>query len=281
VKNLALALLLVAPAAAQNADIDHETWSVIGWNDGCGVAYEHDYYPKLGAEMTIEPIASQIGSTEIPPGEDKSATTWILETSGRLSWDARAAANTVKQLKNAGYTRPGFPETIQDGPVGAQPGLADTILSTSTLKARVKTGWPGPDWRWTGGSYGPLGDCALLSFEKRGNPRHYRLILVRVYNARARRDRAYAHAANARLLFDAGSLTAAAPEAETASRLDPDLPIARYENAAMLALTGNPNEAVDELTAAVKLDPKFAKKASEDIDFSDLKERQDFQELTK
>jgi tetratricopeptide (TPR) repeat protein len=284
VKTLAMTLLLVLPvlpAAAQNADIDHETWSVIGWNDACGVAYEHYYYPKLGAEMASEPISSQIGTAEIPPGLEKPATTWILDASGRLSWDERAAANTVKQLKSAGYTQPGFPETIQDGPIGDQPGLAETILSTSTLQARVKSGWPGPEWRWTGGSYGPLGDCALLSYEKRDNPRHYRLILLRVYNMRARRDRSYAHATNARLLFNAGNLTAAAPEAETASRLDPDLPIARYEHAAMLTLTGNPNEAVDELAAAVKLDPKYGKKASEDLDFEDLKDRQDFQELTK
>jgi hypothetical protein len=281
VRTLALTFLLALPAAAQNAGIDHETWKVLGWNDSCGVAYEHFYYPKLGEEIAGEPIETQIGTELIPPGSETSAARWAFEASGRLSWDEGAAASAEKALKNGGFTHPGYPEVIQDGPIGEQPGLADTLLSTSTLSARVEKGWPGPEWRWSGGSYSPLGTCALLSFEERGSPRHYRFLLVRVYNTRARRDRSYAHATNARLLFNAGNLAVAAPEADNAARLDPDLPIARYEHAAMLALTGNPNEAVDELTAAAKLDPQYGKKAREDLDFADLKDREDFRELTK
>jgi tetratricopeptide (TPR) repeat protein len=280
----ALLGLLGLSAAAQNFEdvtVDHETWGVIGWNDACGVAFEHYYYPKLGVDIVNDPISARIGSAAIPPDSEKSAEKWVLEADGRLSWDERTAAKTAKELKSAGYGRAGFPEIIQDAPIGDQPLLAETILSTSTLSARLKSGWPGPEWRWAGGSYSPLGTCALLSFEKRASPRHYRLLLVRVYNSRARRDRSYAHATNARLLFNAGDLAVAAAEAETAAQLDPGLPIARYEHAAMLALTGNANEAVDELAAAVKLEPKYGAKAREDLDFADLKVRQDFQDLTK
>ena len=281
---IALTLLLTIPAAAQKAEtiaVDHETWKVIGWNDACGVAYEQLSYPKLGEAMSSEPISTRVGVASIPLGSEAYSAKWALEADGRLSWDERAVATAEKDLKAGGYTRPGFLETIQDAPVGDQPLLAETLLSTSTLAARVKSGWPGPEWRWAGGGYSPYGTCALLAFEKRGSPRHYRLMLVRVYNPRARRDRAYAHASNARLLFNAGNLAVAAPEAETAAQLDPILPIARYEHAAMLALTGSFNESVDELAAAVKLEPKYRAQARGDIDFADLKDRQDFLDLTK
>ena len=283
VKALALLFLLALPAAAQNMDdidIDHESWSVVGWNDGCGVAFDHFYYPKLGEAMASEPIQTKIGTAMIPPGQEKYSARWTYEANGRLSYDEAIVKKTEDGLRKAGYNRPGFPEIIQDAPIGNQPLLAETILSTSSLQGRVHTGWPGSQWRWAGGNYSPLGTCALLVYEQRGNPRHYRLFLMRVYNSRARTDRSYAHASNARLLFNAGNLAVAAPEAATAAALDPALPIARYENAAMLALTGSPNEAVDELAVAIKLDPKLGLQAAGDLDFADLRGRQDFREMT-
>lgn len=287
VKTLALTLLLgllVRPAAAQNMaeeDVDHETWSVIGWNDACGVAFEHYYYPKLGAEMASDPIETHVGTAMIAPGKDAYVARWTYEAVGRLSWNETAVAKAEKALKKAGFTRAGFPELIQNEPVGNQPELAETILTTTTLQARLKKGWPPePEWRWAGGSYNPIGTCALLSYEKRDNPRHYRLLLLRIYNPRVRRDRAYAHASNARLLFNAGNLTVAATEAETAAQLCPELPIGRYEHAVMLSMTGNANEAVDELAVAIKLEPAYAEKARTDLDFADLQGRQDFREMT-
>ena len=286
VRTLALTLLLgllFRPAAAQNmedVDIDHETWSVIGWNDGCGVAFEHYYYPKQGQALADEPISTKIGTASIAPGKEKYSARWAYAADGRLSWDERVVKKTEDDLKKGGYNRAGYPEIIQDAPIGNQPLLAETILSTGTLMSRVKNGWPETVWRWAGGNYSPLGTCALLVYENRTAPRHYRLFLVRVYNSRVRTDRAYAHASNARLLFNAGSLAIAAPEAETAAALDPDLPIGRYEHAAMLALTGNPNEAVEELAAAIKLDAKYGPMAAEDLDFADLRERPDFREMT-
>jgi hypothetical protein len=280
---LLLAVLLIRPAAAQDdVDIDHETWSVIGWNDACGVAFEHFYYPKLGEELVQDPIETHIGTAMIAPGKEDYVARWTFEATGRLSWNERSVAKTEKDLKKAGFARAGYPELIQDAPIGNQPLLAETILSTATLQARLKkSAWPPmPEWRWAGGSYSPLGTCALLSFEKRGSPRHYRLVLLRVYNPRARLDRAYAHASNARLLFNSGTLDIAATEAETAAALAPELPIARYEHAVMLSMTGNANEAMDELAAAIKLDASYADKARDDLDFADLKGRQDFQDMT-
>jgi hypothetical protein len=279
---LPLLFFLIRPAAAQiqEADVDHETWKVVGWNDGCGVAFEHYYYPKLGEDMVSEPIETHIGTAMIPPGKEEYVARWTFEASGRLSYKESAVAKAEDDLKKAGYTRAGYPEVIQDARIGNQPELAETILTTATLHARLNKAWPrAPAWRWAGADYSPLGTCGMLVFEHRANPRHYRLLLLRVYNPRMRLDRAYAHASNARLLFDAGGLDVAAVEAETAALLAPELPIARYEHAAMLALTGNPNKAVVELGEAVKLDASYAAKARDDLDFADLKDRQDFREI--
>ena len=100
-------------------------------------------------------------------------------------------------------------------------------------------------------------------------------------SASTKSGRAVFHASNARVLFDAGELDSAATEAETAAQLAPELPVARYEHAALLALTGHANESVDELAAAVKLEPKYAEKARGDIDFADLRRREDFKDLTR
>jgi tetratricopeptide (TPR) repeat protein len=100
-----------------------------------------------------------------------------------------------------------------------------------------------------------------------------------VYNARLRHDRAYAHASNARLLFNAGDLDSAVIEAKTAAELDPDLGVARYVNAAMMSVTGQTDAAVQELSAAVKLDAKFGAQAADDQDFAELRRRDDFKAL--
>ena len=145
-----LAALFARPAAAQmdEADVDHETWSVIGWNDACGVAFEHFYYPKLGADMASEPIETHIGTAMIPPGKENYVARWTYEATGRLSYKESAVNKAEAELKKAGYARAGFPELIQDAPVGDQPELADTILTTTTLHARLTKAWPPqPEWR--------------------------------------------------------------------------------------------------------------------------------------
>jgi hypothetical protein len=279
-----LVALGALPAAAQNSDevtIDHEDWRVIGWNDACGVAFTVLSYPKVGEAMAAEPFSTRVGTMEIPVQKEKANAAWTLEADGPLSFSQKALDKAESDLRKGGFSRAGFPELIQDRPVADQPLLAETLLSTSTLAPRLKTGWPGPEWRWAGGDYNPLGTCGFLVFESRTAPRHYSFLLVRVYNPRVRTDRAYAHASNARLLFDDGHLDSGAVEAATAARLAPDLPIARYEHAAMLALTGYTDEAVKELAVAVKLEPKYGPKARDDEDFVELRRRDDFKAATR
>ncbi|MBI3565673.1 MAG: hypothetical protein HY079_10795 [Elusimicrobia bacterium] len=283
----ALAVLLAAAApraAAQNMDdvtIEREVWKTVGWNDACGVAFSVLSYPKLGDALSSEPISTRVGTMNIPVGQEKAARRWTLEADGALSWDERAFKKAEAALRKGGYTRKGYPERIGDGPIGDRPLLAETILSTGTLSPRLKSGWPGPEWRWAGGEFNPLGTCALLAYESRENPRHYRFLLVRVYNPRARTDRAFAHATNAHLVFDMGNLEEASVEAETAAALAPELALARYAHAAMLALTGRQNEAVRELAEAVKLDRSLAQRARDDIDFRDLSGRDDFADIVR
>ena len=279
---LSIVLALTASArAVGDIPIDHEEWRAIGWNDACAVAVMHLAYPKLGSAIAADPVMTRIGAISIPPGEEKSKTTWTLEADGRLSWDVRAAAKAEVDLKKVGFSKSGYLETIQDAPIGKQPLLAKTILSISTLAPRLKTGWPGPEWRWAGANYNPLGTCALLAFEDRAAPRRYRLLLARVYNPRARNDRAYAHASNARLLFDAADLEMAALEAKTAALLAPELAVTRYVHASLLALSGHASPAIEELAAAVRIDSKYGEKARTDIDFAELRARDDFQSALK
>ena len=279
-----LAGLLTFPAAAQdNPDftIDHQDWHMVGWNDACGVAFSVLSFPKVGEAIAGDPISTRVGIMNILVGKDASELRWTLEADGPLSFSQKDLDKAEKDLKAGGFSRPGYPEIIQNVPVGDQPLLAEAILSTSTLAPRLKKGWPGPEWRWAGANYNRLATCTVLVYENRADPRHYSFLLLRVYNTRARTNRSYAHASNARLLFNVGNLDAGALEAETAALLDPDLPIARYEHAAMLALTGRADLAMDELNVAVKLNPKYREKARDDRDFDELRRREDFQEATR
>lgn len=281
---LLLALLLAAPAAAQNMDdvrLDREEWRTIGWNDACSVAFVHLAYPRLGDAIASEPIMTRVGTLGIAPGEEKSKLHWSLEADGALSWDARVVARTEKDLKKAGYARAGFPETIRSGPDGAQEGLAETLHSTSTLGARVKEGWPDAGWRWAAAEFNPLSTCALLVFESRERKSFFRFHLVRVYDTRARIERARAHTTNARLIFDTGDADSAVLEARTGARLGPELAVARYHHAAMLAVTGHPNPAMAELAAAIAIDPKYKERARTDRDFDELAKGEDFRRLTR
>ena len=58
----------------------------------------------------------------------------------------------------------------------------------------------------------------------------------------------------------------------------PELPPTRYHYSAMLALSGRLDDSMRELLSAIKIDDSYAAKASADVDFDSLRERQDFQE---
>ncbi|OGS41433.1 MAG: hypothetical protein A2506_09610 [Elusimicrobia bacterium RIFOXYD12_FULL_66_9] len=279
-----LALLLAAPAAAQNMDdvrLDREEWRTIGWNDACSVAFVQLAYPRLGDAIASEPVTTRVGTLTIASGQEKSKLHWSLEADGALSWEPRSVAKAEKDLRKAGYSRAGFRESIRSGPDGAQEGLAETLHSTSTLGARVEEGWPDARWRWAASEFNPLSTCALLVFENQERKSFFRFLLVRVYDTRARIERARAHTTNARLLFDMSEVDAAVAEAQNGARLGPELAIARYHYAAMLALTGHLNQAMKELAVAVGLDPKYKERARTDRDFDGLTSSEDFRRLTK
>ena len=279
-----LPLLLAAAAlAAPSADkltIAREDWSVIGWNDACSVAVTRRAYPRLGDAIAGDPVMTRVGTITLRPGEEQPERLWTLELDGQLSWDGPAFRKAEQELRKAGWSRPGYSETISAGPIGSQPGLAETLLSTSTLRLRRKPHWPPSGWRWSAAHYNPLSTCALLVFETGEGGINHRFLLARIHDPRARIDRARAHTENARLLLDAGELRRAAAEAENGARMAPELAITRYHHAALLALTGRPDEAMKELSEAVRLEPDYREKARLDRDFSELRPRQDFARLT-
>lgn len=275
--NAALLLALLAlPAAA--LDIEREEYAVIGWDAGCGVAVERYAYPVFGQAIHGEPVVTRLGTLSIKPGENRVRTHWALEADGPNTWDQRAIARTKRELRKKGYDRPGYPERIRDAPAADAPGTRDVLLSTETLAARPEF-WPDASWRLGAAHYNPLTTCALLVYEKAGE--RYKFILTRVYNPAVRDERARAHAANGRLLFDSGDLDGALAETGIAAALAPEVPLVRYHHAANLALTGRLSAAVAELKAVIKLDPRYAKRAAEDLDFESLRPRQDFQKLTR
>ena len=283
--SLAAATLLLAPLpaaaapAASDDVIDHEDWHVLGWNDECGVAFTVRAYPKLGAEIADDPYATRAGDFVIPVGKEKAGARWLVNVGGPMSWNAAALAKAEARLKSDGFTRPGYPETIRDaGPVG-KPGPALALLSTATLAARPDLDWPPPPWRWAAANYNPLGTCALLAFDRRAAPRRYRFLLARIYNPRARVDRAIAHADNARLLFESGNAEESSAEADAAALQAPELASVRYARASLLAMAARAPEAVAELAAALKLDDALRDKARADEDFADLRDRDDYKDL--
>lgn len=270
-----LLALLAAPAAA--LDIEREEYAVIGWDAGCGVAVERYAYPVFGQAIHGEPVVTRLGTLSIAPGQNRTLTRWVLEADGPNTWDRHAIARTKRELRKKGYDRPGYPETIRDAAMSDAPGTREIILSSATLAARPEF-WPDADWRWGRAHYNPLTTCALIVFEKPGQ--RYKFLLTRIYNPAVRDERARAHAANGRLLFDSGDLGGALEETGIAAALAPEIPLVRYHHAASLSLTGRLDQAMAELKAAVKLDRRYAQKAREDLDFESMRPRQDFQKLT-
>lgn len=275
----AAAMLGAPPASAvEDSAVARTEWTALGWDDACSVALELKIYPKLDTGLHGDPVETRVGTLTIPAGHEDKKASWLLELDGPFSWDERLTAKAEKDLSDAGYTRAGYPETVRNK-IGARPGLAEVLLSTAALDARVKTGWPGPSWRLAGADFNPLSTCALLVYAPRAEGPTRMFQLARVYAPRARLDRALAHTENARLLFDAGDIASAAAEAATGATLAPELAATRYENSALLALTGRIVQAVAELNVALRLDPTLRAKARDDDDFEALRERDDFQKL--
>jgi hypothetical protein len=272
-------LLLAAAAAAQELPAEREELLVLGWNDACSISVKHLVYPPLGVAIHAEPIATRLGTLTVQPGEQRTDTKWFYEASGPNTYDPKKVAGIERDLRKLGYGRKGYPETVRPDPSTIQPGLAETLLTTATLRLRPGLAWPGAGWRWSGAHYSPLGTCALLLFESTSGIPRKTWLLARTYNPRVRLERSRAHAVNSRLLFSAGELEPAAAEAGTAASLAPESAQNRYVYATLLAMSGRDDEAVAELRVAIELDPKRRKEARSDADFETLRPRQDFRDL--
>jgi len=98
--------------------------------------------------------------------------------------------------------------------------------------------------------------------------------------AGARAERAAGHVTNALALFQNGDSTGGLAEAGIAVQANPDSAPGHYHRAALLALTGSNDEALPELEAAIRLEPKYKRQAKNDKDFDSLTSLPRFQELT-
>ncbi|MCX5796906.1 MAG: hypothetical protein NTY77_15530 [Elusimicrobia bacterium] len=280
---LAAAWLLAAGSAAGSASGPKalgEDLAVLGWNNACSVAIRHIGYGTTGADLLEEPLRTRIGTLTIPPGEDASHGAWAADWTGSHTWNKVAAKKALQELTDAGYKRPGFQEDIRIPLEGPPHPFEEVILSTAAFGLRAQLKRPGGDWRWEQVRYSALGDCGLFIFTRRpaGRP-FYRYSLLRFYNPSARIQRAQAHMTNSRLLFEASDLEGALAETATAAHLQPDLAANRYRHAALLCLSGQLNESVAELDAAVRRDPKLAARARSDPDFSEVYEFPRFRDL--
>lgn len=277
---LGLPLLLASAAAALTGD--HGSFAVIGWNKQCSVAFEHYIYPKLGEAMAAEPIETRIGTLTIPSEEPRRADERLtLSLTGARSWEADQARRARAKLKKEGWSFPGFVETIRPAPVAARRDLPRLILSTDTFRSPASA-WPGPPWRASAVYYSPFAsECALLVYTAGVDKLFYKPFLFRIGNPIIRADRALAHVTNGLLLLEKGDEPGALAEETIAATLAPDFGPARYHHAALLAVDGQPEPAIDELAAAIAIDPKHKKEARKDKNFEGLRWHPRFGELTR
>jgi len=276
-------LLLAAAVRADDAlDYDHEKFDILGWGDGCSVAITHYGYPPPGQYLEDEPVMSRIGTLSIAPGKTKEKDDWLISLHGPSTWRPKEADKALSLLAQRGYSKPGLIEQIAQSPVVAARDLPRLLNTTEALKASPGNAWLDHSWRWTSIVYEPLGTCALFTYEKRGMEKpFYNYLLVRINNPAARADRAQAHLTNAILLLDKGDLDSAVLESELAARLEPNDALMRYHHAALMALSGVVEPAIDELEAAISLDAQYKAKARKDKDFESLRWHPKFKELTK
>jgi tetratricopeptide (TPR) repeat protein len=269
---IASLILFALSVRADATTIDHEKFSVLNWGDGCSVAVSRESYVE--------------GFPATPRATKLSVIVWAAgqHAPKEDSWESVTTEETAKiaaVLARHGYVMRGFPEEIRDAALPEESGVSGVGLSTQTLRAVSALPYPGSNWRVADINYDPSGDCALLIYEEKriGKP-FYDCRLVRVNNADVRVDRAEAHLRGGLLLFQQGDLAGALAETAIAAALDPESAPARYHHAAMLALSGKVEPAVDELAAAVALDSSFKDKARVDMDFETVRSNARFQSVT-
>ncbi len=275
----ALALLLTLPASAQRTD--HETFRMLGWNNGCSAAVEDLGYAKLGEAIQGIPIYAWIGTITIPPGHEAQKARWYYQVDDQRDWNAKSAEKTEARLAGLGYRQPGYHEAVRPDPVSPGGDLSSLIGSTGTFRTDSPGPWPDTRWRLSSVYYDSIGACGLLVYTPRGADDRFQLLLARFGNVAARRDRAAAHLNNALALLKSGDEEGALAETGIAAEMAPKLPPARYQHAALLKLTGHMRRAVRELKAAIALDPSYARKWESDPDFGPMNGFPDFAQLMR
>lgn len=273
-----------APAAAgRSVPVDSETVKVLGWNNDCSVAVERLGFAALGDAISGDPVVTQIGTLTIDPGAEKARADWQMDADGARTWSRADAAQAETNLREDGYVRFGRRETVR--PLTLVPGdeFAALLVSTAAFQTRAKDfpeGYPGR-WRLARVDYSPvLASCALLTFQDAPG-KLFQLRLIRVPNVVARKDRARAHLGEAHRLLDEADRAGALAETTIAAEVCPEDPLSRYRHSLQLLLDGQTAPSLDELAAAVALDPSFKKRARNDKDFQDIAWMPRFQEITR
>lgn len=279
-------LLLAARAVAatnQAVSIDSETVRVIGWNNDCSIALSHLGFAPLGQAILGDPVMSRVGTLTIAPGAEKAKAAWGVEEDGVGTWTAVAASDTEKGLRDEGYVRRGWIETIRPETITSDDS-GRLLVSTGAFQTRstdFPAGYPGRA-RLATIDYSPeTAACALLVFQDASGKLRYAPRLIRVGSVTARKDRARAHLAQAWLLLDAGDRAGALQETAIAAAVCPEDALSRYRHSLQLLLDGQTEPALDELEAAAKLDPSFKKRARQDKDFKDAAWMPRFKEITR
>lgn len=253
-------------------ELDHETFFLLGWNKGCSVAIAHYAYPKVGDAIADEPVMTRIGTWTIEPGKETAVAHWEFEADGRRSFDPDAARKAKAELAKKGYTMSGYKEIVRADPVVEKRDLPRLILSTDTFRSRSTATYPEAGWRLSSVYYNTVATCGLLVYRELGQRKDfYKEVLVRIETPRIRQDRAIAHMTNGLLLLEQGDRAGAVAETAIAARMAPDFAEARYKHAALLNLDGQTDSAVDELAAALQIDPSLREKAGKDPDFESLR----------
>jgi uncharacterized Ntn-hydrolase superfamily protein len=93
--------------------------------------------------------------------------------------------------------------------------------------------------------------------------------------------RALSHLETAAQHYRQGDLPGAVSEARLSVTLGPKMPETYYDLACYLSLSGMLDEAMQNITTAIKLGPNFKGMAANDSDLKSLRERADFKELVK
>lgn len=260
----------------------YDEFRFLGWNDGCSVAYQYLSFPPVGEAMQGVPVRWDIGSWAIRPGEVEPRVSWVEHGIAGSSWDKARAERGLAWLSKRGYYRQGRMERVRRPQETDPQGLEPALPSTTTFQLGYKTLWPPPKFKLSEVYYSPLATCGFFVFRDTTNVRDsYTFKLVRIQNPGVRHLRARMHVSDGLMLYQASDIYGALQELATASAIDPDYALARYHHAVLLTTHGAPEEALEELAAALTLDPKFLEQAKTAVEFAKLRKTPQYKKMAR